>query len=69
MNPKVDFMEDNESERVPPKIQGVRVIVDATQMNGIEKRRFLRDNKGLLRLIFVEFLCSVCLLELFILIV
>lgn len=35
MNPKVDFVEDNKSDHVPPKIQGVRVIVDATKMNGI----------------------------------
>ncbi|XP_031629432.1 uncharacterized protein LOC116344806 isoform X2 [Contarinia nasturtii] len=34
VSPKVDFVEDNKSEHVPPKIQGVRVIVDATKMNG-----------------------------------
>lgn len=34
VSPKVDFIEDNQSEPVPPKIQGVRVIVDATKMNG-----------------------------------
>ncbi|XP_055304606.1 uncharacterized protein LOC129569598 isoform X2 [Sitodiplosis mosellana] len=34
VSPKVDFVEDNNSEHVPPKIQGVRVIVDATKMNG-----------------------------------
>lgn len=33
MSPKVDFVEDNKGEAVPPKIQGVRVIVDA--MKGI----------------------------------
>lgn len=34
VNPKVDFIEDNKSDHVPPKIQGVRVIVDASKMNG-----------------------------------
>lgn len=29
VSPKVDFVEDNRGELIPPKIQGVRVIVDA----------------------------------------
>lgn len=33
VSPNVDFIEDNKSDRVPSKIQGVRVIVDAPQMN------------------------------------
>lgn len=33
VSPKVDFVEDNRGEQIPPKIQGVRVIVDA--MKGI----------------------------------
>lgn len=33
MSPRVDFVEDNKGEPIPPKIQGVRVIVDA--MKGI----------------------------------
>lgn len=33
VSPKVDFVEDNNGELIPPKIQGVRVIVDA--MKGI----------------------------------
>lgn len=33
VSPKVDFVEDNKGELIPPKIQGVRVIVDA--MKGI----------------------------------
>lgn len=40
VSPKVDFVEDNESDHMPPKIQGVRVIVDATKMNGILKKKF-----------------------------
>lgn len=35
MSPKVDFIEDNNGDPIPPKIQGVRVIVDATKLNGI----------------------------------
>lgn len=35
VSPKVDFVEDNDGDPIPPKIQGVRVIVDATKMNGI----------------------------------
>lgn len=46
VSPKVDFIEDNQSEHVPPKIQGVRVIVDATKMNGIIRIR--------IRFIFVK---------------
>lgn len=34
VSPKVDFIEDNKGDLIPPKIQGVRVIVDATKMNG-----------------------------------
>lgn len=34
VSPKVDFIEDNQSEHVPPKVQGIRVIVDAGKMNG-----------------------------------
>lgn len=35
VSPKVDFIEDNNGDPIPPKIQGVRVIVDATKLNGI----------------------------------
>lgn len=34
VSPRVDFIEEKD-DLIPPKIQGVRVIVDATKLNGI----------------------------------
>lgn len=34
VSPQLDFVENNESEQVPPKIHGVRVIVDAKNLKG-----------------------------------
>lgn len=33
VSPKVDFLEDDKNDQVPPKIQGVRVIVQANKFN------------------------------------
>lgn len=34
VSPQLDFVEDNKSEQMPPKIHGVRVIVDAKNLKG-----------------------------------
>lgn len=62
VSPKVDFVEDNESGHMPPKIQGVRVIVDATKMNGIfEKKKITLFSLFLLKLFGTE--CFIDLID------
>lgn len=34
VSPHVDFVEDNKSDQMPPKVQGIRVILDAKTLKG-----------------------------------
>lgn len=34
VSPKIDFVDDSKNDPIPPKIQGLRVIVDTSKMSG-----------------------------------
>lgn len=58
VNPKVDFVEDSNNERVPPKIQGIRVIVDTSKMSGNNLKFYFPSSNTINQVIFFYKMCT-----------